>query len=630
MKQNKLISIILNSGLVAFFLFGFFQCNQPPSKIETHPTMPTDPHSAARPQEAVVVHENLNLNIDFDKKEITGIATLSIKNPSKTKSLFLDTRHLTIEKVYLGKEGVGTEFKLTTDQPFLGQALEVAIGPEEDQTILIHYRTTEGSDALQWLNPEQTAGKKHPFLFTQGQAILSRTWFPCQDSPGIRFTWSADVTVPKELEVIMSAEKRSADSSTGKYHFEMAKPVPAYLVALAAGNLAFKAIDERTGVFAEPEMLEKSAYEFADMGKMVAAAEKLYGAYRWGRYDVLVLPPSFPFGGMENPCVTFATPTILAGDRSLVSLIAHELAHSWSGNLVTNATWDDFWLNEGFTVYFERRIMESLEGKEYADMLAVIGYQDLKGTLEELKSDSAATCLKLHLTGKDPDDGMNDIAYEKGYLLLCLLEKQVGREKWDAFLKKYFDDHAFKSTTTEDFLVYLEAQLLKPNQISLEASGVKNWIYKPGLPTGVESPNSVRFAKAGLLAALFSETSQLDHSKIQNWSSHEWLHFLRSLPSTLTIEQMGILDKEFGFTKSRNSEILFEWLSLSIHHKYLQAYDALEYFLVHTGRRKFVLPLYKSLVKNPEGKDFANRVFANAKGNYHSVTRQSVEGLFKK
>jgi len=606
-------------------------CASDPAKTnqsEKTTVMPTDPHSAARPQEAVVAHEHLQLQVDFDKKVITGIATLTVQNPSKGKKLLLDTRNLAIDAVFLETDGAKTDFTLGVNQPFIGQALEINISEAEKQTVIIHYRTTDGADALQWLSPEQTAGKKHPFMFTQGQAILSRTWFPCQDSPGIRFTWSADVTVPKDLEAIMSAEKRTADSAAGKYHFEMTKPVPAYLVALSAGNLAFKAIDDRTGVFAEPEMLDRSVYEFADMGKMVAAAEKLYGAYRWGRYDVLVLPPSFPFGGMENPCVTFATPTILAGDRSLVSLIAHELAHSWSGNLVTNATWDDFWLNEGFTVYFERRIMESLEGKEYADMLAVIGYQDLQGTLEDFKSDTAASCLKLHLQGKDPDDGMNDIAYEKGYLLLCSLEKQVGREKWDSFLKKYFDDHAFHSTTTEDFLVYLETELLKPNQISLEASDVKNWIYKPGLPEGVVAPVSVRFQKAGELAASFAAGSQLDRSKTNGWSSHEWLHFLRSLPGTLTANQMTVLDKEFAFTRSRNSEILFEWLSLSVAHEYLPAYDALENFLVNTGRRKFVLPLYKKLVGTLEGKDFARRIFLKAKGNYHSVTRQSVEGLF--
>jgi leukotriene-A4 hydrolase len=310
MLKTNVRTLLLNC-LVIILAGVVSSCASDPAKTnqsEKATVMPTDPHSAARPQEAVVAHEHFQLQVDFDKKVISGIATLTVRNPSKGKKLLLDTRNLAIDAVFLEKEGAKTDFNLGADQPFIGQALEVKITEAEKQTVIVHYRTTEGADALQWLSPEQTAGKTHPFMFTQGQAILSRTWFPCQDSPGIRFTWSADVTVPKDLEAIMSAEKRTADSAAGKYHFEMTKPVPAYLVALSAGNLAFKAIDDRTGVFAEPEMLDRSVYEFADMGKMVAAAEKLYGAYRWGRYDVLVLPPSFPFGGMENPCVTFATP----------------------------------------------------------------------------------------------------------------------------------------------------------------------------------------------------------------------------------------------------------------------------------------------------------------------------------
>lgn len=588
--------------------------------------LPHDPHSYAQPNEAVVTHQHLDLTVDFDSKTILGKTLLDVWNKNRKTVVFLDTKDLDISGVYLGDEHHPTAYSFVHEDPILGKALKISISSDEKQKVLIHYKTRPKSQAVQWLEPAQTAGKKFPFLFTQGQAILSRTWFPCQDSPGIRFSYSATVSVPNGLKPIMSAEKESK-SKDGKFQFEMTKPIPAYLIALAVGNLEFKKIDERTGVYAEPEMLEKSAYEFADMGKMVAAAESLYGSYRWGRYDVLVLPPSFPFGGMENPCVTFATPTILAGDRSLTSLIAHELAHSWSGNLVTNSTWNDFWLNEGFTVYFERRIMEKLEGKDYADMLAVIGYEDLKGTLEDLKNDSSATCLKLNLAKNDPDDGMNDVAYEKGYLFLCHLEKLVGREKWDAFLKSYFDGHAFQSITTEQFVEYLENQLLIPNKIAKENWQINEWIYSPGLPTGTIAPQSSRFVSVEKLADQFSNTnSQLPKKEeLKSWSSHEWLHFLRALPRNIGTKKMEKFDEAYQFTQSGNSEILFEWLNHSIQNDYKPAYPVLDHFLVNTGRRKFVLPLFKALVNKPLGKVRALDIYSRARKNYHSVTFQSVD-----
>lgn len=604
-------------------------CQPTPEKTTAMPEPIADPHSFAQPGRVKVTHTHLDLRVDFDSKTIQGTARLDVQASENGDTLVLDTRNLNIQKVRSGNPAAEQAFSLDSAQPFLGQALRIPVPKGAASQVFIDYSTTEGADALQWLEPGQTAGKKHPFLFTQGQAILSRTWFPCQDGPGMRFTWSADVQVPAGLEAVMSSEKRSADSAAGKYHFEMPHRVPAYLVALSVGNLAFQSIDARTGVFAEPEMLQKSVYEFADLGKMVEAAESLYGAYRWGRYDVLVLPPSFPFGGMENPCVTFATPTILAGDRSLVSLIAHELAHSWSGNLVTNANWNDFWLNEGFTVYFERRIMEKLEGKDYADMLAVIGYQDLTGTLEDFKDQPEATCLKLNLAGHDPDDGMNDIAYEKGYRLLCQIEKLVGREKWDAFLKGYFDAHAFKSMTTEDFLDYLDAQLLKPAGIELETSGIKDWIYKPGLPAGAEVPVSTRFEAVEKALTAFASGSLPQKETTAKWSSHEWLHFLRGLPEGLKADQMKSLDADFHFTTSGNNELLFEWLMWSVNVGYSPADAALEQFLVNTGRRKFVLPLFKEMVKTEAGKARAAAIFEKGKANYHSVTRGSVAALFQ-
>ena len=246
----------------------------------------------------------------------------------------------------------------------------------------------------------------------------------------------------------MSASNPQIKNETGSYHFEMKQPIPSYLLALAVGDVEFKRVSNRAGIYAERTVLDSAVWEFADLEKMIHGAEELYGAYLWERYDVLVLPPSFPFGGMENPRLTFATPSILAGDRSLTSLIAHELAHSWSGNLVTNRTWNDFWLNEGFTVYFEHRIMEKLYGRDYAEMLALLSLQDLRETIQSLKDENlyADTKLKLDLAGRNPDDGVTDIAYNKGYFFLRLFEERYGRERFDSFLKHYFSSNAFKSS----------------------------------------------------------------------------------------------------------------------------------------------------------------------------------------
>lgn len=581
-----------------------------------------DPHSVAGQSSARINHQYFDLQVDFSSKVLHGATIISFENPDGADSLFLDIRNLRILSVEKAGEGIALDYSIGPEREFLGQALKISLKEVGEGKISIRYETKPDAAALQWLEPALTAGKKLPMLFTQGQAILSRTWFPCQDSPGIRFRWSADVVVPDGMRALMSADKQ--EQKDGKFHFEMSKPVPAYLLALAVGNLSVRELDARSAVYAEPEVLDRAAWEFADVGKMLKAAENLYGPYRWGRYDVLVLPPSFPFGGMENPCLTFATPTILAGDRSLVSLIAHELAHSWSGNLVTNACWDDFWLNEGFTVYFERRIMEVLEGKEYADMLAVIGWGDLQHTLQEIGPDLPDTRLKLDLKGRDADDGMTDIAYEKGYRLLCMLEEKAGREGWDAFLKKYFEENAFHSMTTESFLEYLDAHLLKAKGLRAEDLKMKDWVYQPGLPEAAKAPVSMRFKKAENLAAATSKGNLPGFPEVEGWSSHEWLHYLRQLDGKMPAALAEKLDKRFHLTKSGNSEILFQWLLMGLKTGYAPAYEAAEDFMLHTGRRKFVLPLYKELCRSAAGKDLARRIFARAADSYHPVTRQSV------
>lgn len=585
---------------------------------------PTDPHSCARPAESVVTHLSLDLDVDFEKKQLRGLAKLTLNNSPAAAEFWLDTKALEITEVLL--DGVQrAKFELMAEKPFLGRGLRIAIRPET-KWVQIKYSTTSGSDAVQWLEPDQTFGKKNPFLFTQGQAILSRTWIPIQDSPGIRFSWDATIRTPKNLMAVMSGSNPVETAAEGVYRFRMELPVPAYLIALSVGELSFQPLGAKTGVYAEPGQLKAAAYEFGEMEQMLKAAEALYGPYQWGRYDVLVLPPSFPFGGMENPKLTFATPTIIAGDRSLTSLIAHELAHSWSGNLVTNSTWNDFWLNEGFTVYFERRIMEAISGKDYADMLAVLGYQDLIETLNDLGRESAATHLKLDLAGKDPDDGMNDIAYEKGYFFLRWIEDNVGRAKFDDFLKKYFREFAFKGIDTEKFVHYLTRQLKN----DVVKAGYSEWIYKPGLPSSCPVPVSARFT--GVDRQLENYASERNASRIEtkDWSTHEYLHFLRGLPSDISREQLLELDRRFGFTQSTNSEIQAAWFLRVIPLDYPEADAALESFLIKVGRRKFVVPIFRSMLKTARLNDKARAIYGQARKGYHAVTIQTLDEIFGK
>ncbi len=585
-------------------------------------TTAMDIHSAARPREAVITHLHLDITVDMQGHRIAGTASYALA-PGHGARVVLDTDGLRIDSV---TDGGGRSLPYTLGEAGpLGAALEVEL-PEAVDTIRIAYATGPGARALQWLSPGQTKGGRHPFLFTQGQAILTRSWIPVQDSPGIRFTYEADVRVPSELMAVMSAANPQQRSADGTYHFRMDQPIPAYLMALAVGDISFKPIGERTGVYAEPELVEKAAWEFADMEDMVEAAEALYGPYRWERYDVLVLPPSFPFGGMENPRLTFATPTILSGDRSLTALIAHELAHSWSGNLVTNATWNDFWLNEGFTVYFEKRICERLYGPEYAGMLALLGYQDLQHSVARFTGEGAEqdTRLKLDLSGRDPDDGVSDIAYEKGYAFLRRLEEEVGRERFDAFLRAYFDRFAFKAITTEEFLAHLDEHLVRPLNVQVD---IKEWVYGTGMPKDLVVPVSDRFLKVEVEIERWRTGTPAKDLRTTGWSTFEWMHFVRHLPDSLSGDRMADLDAAFGFTRSGNAEVVAAWLEQCVRNDYPPAYERLDAFLTEVGRRKFVQPLFEALQTSEKGRAMARNIYQRARPNYHSVTVRTIDEL---
>jgi leukotriene-A4 hydrolase len=601
----------------------------------------SDPHSYASQGTQIVRHLHLSLVVDFAQRTLAGTATWLLATPAGTPEtddlgpaeLVLDTRELMLESVSLGEDASGpaAEYTLAPADAVLGQALHIRL-PAGTAAVSIRYRTTAAAAALQWLAPTQTAGA-FPFLFTQSQAILARTWLPCQDSPGIRFTYEATVEIlgPErgQLLALMSAENPQQTTTDGRYQFRMMQPIPAYLMALAVGRLDFAPLSGRTGIYAEPTTLPRATHEFGDLEQMVAAAEQLYGAYRWERYDLLVLPPSFPFGGMENPCLTFVTPTILSGDRSLTSLVAHELAHSWSGNLVTNATWNDFWLNEGFTVYFERRIMAHLYGSTYADMLQVLGEADLRHTIAALGATSPDTHLYLNLAGRDPDDGLNDIAYEKGCLLLLTLERLVGRPRLDAFIKEYFARFSFQSMSTATFITYLHQQLLDLEPGLAERLDLGAWIDGPGLPANAPVAHSARFEAVDVARALFNSGTPAAAlaPATAEWSSHEWVHFLQGLPPTLPAADLGALDAAFRFTASGNAEILAAWFPLALRAGYAPANAALEHFLRHVGRRKFLVPLYRALLAAPGGRARAQAIYQQARPNYHAVATSTLDAL---
>ena len=614
----------INFVVTIFSLFGMLSSCDSKTKnkdFSEDKNLIIDMHTLSNYQDLPILNTHLELSVNFHEKKLKGSVTHRFDENRKVDLLKLDTKYLKIDSIQDGN-GNSLEYSFGEFDELLGSALSVILNSQSNE-VVIFYETTNKSEALDWLLPNQTAGKTFPFMYTQGQSIFTRSWIPIQDTPGVRITYSAKINTPKNMMAVMSAANPQEMDTNNVYSFEMNQPIPPYLIALAVGNLEFKAIDYRTGVYAEPSMVEECANELIDMGKMVDVAEQLYGKYDWDRYDVIVLPPSFPFGGMENPRLTFATPTIIAGDRSLVSLIAHELAHSWSGNLVTNATWNDFWLNEGFTVYFERRIMEALYGRDYSEMLALLGFQDLQNQVDN--SQPAMQLLRLNMKGKHPDDAMTDIAYEKGYFFLRMLEENIGREKMDEFLKKYFNDHKFQTIVTEEFMSYLKENLLDDN---FKGLNVEQWVFDSGIPKNCPKINSLRFKNVESSVATFLDGGAQELKVIsEKWSTHEWLHFLKHLPESLSLDQMEDLDKVFNLSNSGNSEIVAVWFLQSIKNDYRPAFENLEKFLVKIGRRKFLQPLYLELSKNQEHKIWAKKVYQKARNNYHYVSFNTIDDI---
>ncbi len=592
----------------------------------------SDPNSYAQPDQVRVTHLDLALKIDFPQRQLDGQATLKLdwKNP-KAQSLVLDTRDLRIAKIEaLGADGRTTPLKyaLAPRDKQLGSKLTIAT-PKHPAQVRIVYTTSPDASGLQWLTPAQTADKKLPFMFSQSESIHARSWVPLQDSPAIRFTYDAHVSAPKDVRVVMSAINDAKHPLDGDFTFDQPHPIPSYLLAIGAGDIAVKETGPRSAVYAEPSIVDKAAHEFEDTEKLIATTEQLYGPYAWGRYDILVLPPSFPYGGMENPNMTFATPTVLVGDKSLVSLVSHELAHSWSGNLVTSAAWRDIWLNEGFTTYVQGRITEAVYGKPLADEEALLSARALQKSIGAMPANSQK--LAPDPRGVGADDSLSDVAYDKGSWFLRTLELRFGRTAFDDYLKGYFNHFAWHSISTEQMLDYMKPNLIEkyPGRMSWEE--VKAWVYGEGIPKDAPLPDSPRFntidqERTDFLAGKLTA----DKLDAKGWNTQEWMYFLDRLPDVAPLDKLQQLDAAWHLTGTPNAEIGMRWYSHAIAGGDKAVWTAAAEHMTRIGRLYLTTPLYKAFVKTPDGLVYAEQVYAKAKTGYHPLTQQVVEDIIAK
>jgi aminopeptidase N len=604
-------------------------CSKPAVEVDDYDPA-RDYFTFANTAQFITEHLALDLDVDFEAEVLRGSATLTMRRlDPQAVDVILDTRDLAVSGASLAgpAEPVALDFRLGEAHDKLGRPLTITVPLEagERSELKIDYATDPSSTALQWLPPELTAGGRHPMLFSQSQAVHARSWVPVQDTPAVRLTYEATIRTPESLLAVMSANNDPMAPRTGEYSFEMPQPIPSYLLAIAVGNFYFAPLGEQTGIYTEPELLDASVYEFADTQAMLELAEEMYGPYEWGRYDLLILPPSFPYGGMENPRLSFITPSLLAGDRSLVSVIAHELAHSWSGNLVTNHTWRDGWLNEGMTSYIESRLMEVIYDRDRVDEERVLMYEELLQDLETVPP--AMQALAPRLDGGDADDFQGTIHYNKGQLFLVYLENAFGRQAFDRFLAGYFDKFAFRTITTEAFLDYLDEQLLSAEGSTVTRDMAAAWLYEPGLPDDAPVPESATLRTAEEIAAAWA-TGDIDVAEVpvDGWSPQAFIHFINSLPADLPREKLTELDQALGLSSTRNAEIGRTWFIQVAERRYTDAYEELAAFVSRYGRGRLIGPVYMALAENGEDLAMARELFAGARHAYHPVI---VAGLSK-
>lgn len=590
-------------------------------------TVASDAHSFANFTQVRTKHLLIDLSVDFTRQQLTGFVEHRIERlDPKVNRFILDTRHLKITTVTFTADGVHWQkapYLLGIADPLKGQPLTIQL-QKQTQAVRIYYQTTPQASGLQWLSADQTSEKKQPFLFSQSQPIHARSWMPVQDTPANRITYQAKIQTPPDLLAVMSADNSANQQRNGSYSFDMPHSVPTYLIALAVGDLHFRAMSDATGVYAEKIWLDKAVAEFSDTQKMMDAANQLFGIYPWERYDLLVLPSSFPFGGMENPRLSFVTPTIITGDKSLINLVAHEIAHSWSGNLVTHSNWNDVWLNEGFTNYVENRIMQQVYGQSRADMELLLNVRELQQNLQSMPA--ADTRLQPDFNGRDPEEAFHQVPYVKGQLFLRELEQHFGQQKFEQFLRRYFTEFAFQSINTASFVAFMQKEL--NTEQSFSKTRLKQWLYQPGWLNQIQLPvsdalNRVTQVSQQWLAGELS-TNMLASDQ---WSVHEWLHFIEQLPRNLTAQQLIELEMAFSLSQSQNAEIFTAWAKLVIPLNHQQIIQPLRQFLVSVGRQKFIVPIYTELKANPQWRSWARQVYREARPGYHPIAQQQLDRL---
>jgi aminopeptidase N len=588
----------------------------------------TDPHSYFDDSQPRATRWFLRLLVDFDSRILGGEATLMFPRPAGG-TLDLDTKGLALHRAWNPLTGQDLPYLLGPEEPVLGRRLRLDL-PPDTHAVTLAYETSPDALGLQWLEPAQTEDGRHPFLFSQCQAIHARTLVPCQDSAAARVTYDAEVVVPDGLRAVMSAgplgDEPGEIPGTRVFRFRMPQPIPSYLLALAVGELAGRDLSPRSRVWAEPAALDRAAWEFARVEELITTAEGLFGPYEWDRFDLLVLPPSFPYGGMENPRMAFLTPTLLAGDRSLVDVVAHELAHSWTGNLVTNATAEHFWLNEGFTVWAERKILRALRGEEACALAWAIGEKALEESLERFRDRPELTQLRTHLDGVDPDDAFSSIPYEKGARLVAALEQAAGREVFGAFLRAYMQRFRFTSITTERFCAFVEEQL--PGVLGRVDADA--WLNQPGMPATAPVFRSARLDDLTALARFWDQGARPTEAQMAAWGPDELLVYLQHLPRDLGAGGCAWLEENLDLTDRGNYEVLVEWLTLAALSGFRPAFGRIREVLARVGRMKYLRPLYGALAQNPATRALAREIFAHAEPGYHGLSRRVVREILDK
>jgi leukotriene-A4 hydrolase len=582
-----------------------------------------DPHSYSEPEKIQIKNLDLDLHVDAEKQTLSGTAILTLDQKDPNANLVLDTKDLKIEKIEsksTNGKWYAIKYSLGNTDPILGEKLEIILPKNKfEKTVKITYAATPNSQALQWNTPEQTLSKR-PFLIVNNQPINARTWIPLQDTPVVRMTYNARIQVAQnDLMAVMSSNNNPTKiNPKGKYEFKMNIPVPSYLVALAVGKLEFKSTGLRTGVYAEPEMLEKAAAEFSETEKMILAAEKMYGKYVWGRYDLLVLPASFPWGGMEYPKLTFVSPTLITGKKDLVDVVAHEIAHSWSGNLVTNASWNDLWINEGFTTYVQYRIIEELHNTATRMRDMVLDKNALEEYLNDKETLAEDTRLRPDFSGRNPDEGFTDVPYTKGALMLYSIEEKVGKPTFDNFLKTYFAKYTFKSISTD--------QVIEELSKIVDKTFLTEWIDKPGLPKNVASIESTMIDKIDMMVKTFKLTGGAPGKKdIETMTSKDICYYLQALPRKPSIYKLDFIDSVFLFSSTPDPEVRTLWYKLTLPRDHKKSLATVPEFLSGVGRGKFVIPTFTALTETKKGKKLAGSIYEKNKMFYSPGVRERVE-----